>query len=154
MKKARLILSASMLSFAALSAVTFSSCSKDEEECLVGYAGSDCKTEVRQSYFNTYRGNGSDSDGDTYTNWALKFSAQGTDVTKMRMNLLDETDASVLALVVTLQTNTTFSVDSYTTSDGYTYTGNGSINENTASLTLREATTGSTLTYTFTNMNK
>jgi hypothetical protein len=56
MKKARLILTASMLSIAAFSAVTLSSCSKDET-CLPGYEGKDCKTEMRTKFMKTWNAN-------------------------------------------------------------------------------------------------
>jgi len=54
MKKARLILSASMLSIAAFSAVTFTSCSKDDESCPAGMEGKDCNTESRAKFIKTW----------------------------------------------------------------------------------------------------
>lgn len=56
MKKARLILSASMLSIAAFSAVTFSSCSKDDEICPVGKEGDDCETLSRVKFIGDWDG--------------------------------------------------------------------------------------------------
>lgn len=157
MKKARLILTASMLTIAGFSAVTLSSCSKDDQTCLTGYEGSDCKTEVRTKYYNSYRGTGSDNSGGTYTNWALKFNALGTDATKMQLQVVDNNNAPQLLFNVTLSTNTTYTVEPKT--DGaFSYTGNGSINTTNASLTLTEKdnTTGTIVTtvYTFANMNK
>jgi hypothetical protein len=55
MRKARLILSASLLTIGTFSAVTFSSCSKDEV-CPVGYTGKDCKTLVRNNFVGTWNG--------------------------------------------------------------------------------------------------
>ncbi len=157
MKKARLILSASMLSIAAFSAVTFSSCSKDEEICLVGYAGDDCKTEVRKDYFNTYRGTGNDSDGGTYTDWGMVFTTLGTDVTNMKLAMVDNNDITRMSFNVKLNTNTTFTVEEKV--DGTsTWTGQGTVNSTNASVTLIEkdasGTPVQTYTFTFANMIK
>ncbi len=56
MKKARLILTASMLTIAGFTAVTFSSCSKDDKVCPAGYEGSDCKTLSRINLSATWTG--------------------------------------------------------------------------------------------------
>jgi len=154
MKKARFIITASMVALMGLSAFTFSSCTKDDQECAVGLEGKNCDQQVRTKYYNTYRGNGTDNQGNTYTNWAMDFSQEGTDATKMRMRLLDDADDPVISAVVTLQTNTTFTVNQFTNNQGLTYSGNGSIDENTASLTLREEGSGDIVTYTFSNMNR
>lgn len=160
MKKARLILSASLLTMGAFSAMTFTSCSKDDETCLVGFTGDDCKTEIRTQYYNTYRGSGSyqgsDGSSDTYTDWALRFNALGTDATKMRLNLLDANDAVQMSFDVTLTTNTTFSLVEKVDGNS-TFTGSGTVNGTTASLTINETESGvivNTYVYTFNNMIK
>lgn len=67
MKKARLILSASLLTVATFTAITFSSCSKDEV-CPVGYTGEDCKVLVRDQFIGTYVGTEQCTTGDdSYT---------------------------------------------------------------------------------------
>jgi hypothetical protein len=155
MRSIRHILLASVLTVSAFSTVTFTSCKKDDDGCAVGYTGSNCKTEVRASYYNTYKGNGSDNAGNTYTNWSIRFSALGTDPLKMTMVLQDATTAPQVAATVTLTSNTTFTVDQVTIT-GYTYTGTGSVNESSASLSLTEVggTPSSTTIYTFSNMLK
>lgn len=55
MKKARIILSASLLTIASFATLTFSSCSKDEV-CPVGYTGKDCKTLVRDNFIGNWSG--------------------------------------------------------------------------------------------------
>ncbi|MFT4062265.1 MAG: hypothetical protein QM642_07915 [Edaphocola sp.] len=55
MKKARLILSASMLAAAGFTAATFTSCTK-EETCNVGYEGDDCKTLSRDKFIGQWKG--------------------------------------------------------------------------------------------------
>lgn len=56
MKKARLILTASLLSVGTFSAITFSSCSKDEV-CPVGYEGKKCDTEMRAKFIKSWSAN-------------------------------------------------------------------------------------------------
>lgn len=54
MKKSRLILAASLLSFGAFSTV-LTSCS-DDEPCNLGYEGSDCKTLSRDKFIGAWKG--------------------------------------------------------------------------------------------------
>lgn len=158
MKKARLILSAALLTVGGFSTLTMTSCTKDEVICETGYEGDNCKSEVRLKYYNTYRGTGSaviDGNNETFTNWGVRFMApsSGASVTTLRANLIDAADASQLAFDVTLTTNTTFNVVPFT-NDGASYTGSGSVNENTASLTLTEVESGTTVVYSFPTLNK
>jgi hypothetical protein len=145
------------LSVSALSAVTLTSCNKDDETCTVGLSGKDCKTEVRSSYYNSYKGNGSDNDGNTYTGWTAKFSALGTDPTKMNLQLLNDKLASINALTVTLSTNTAFNIDQKVSGD-ITTTGTGTISESSCSLTITEKDASGVVTtttvYTFNNLVK
>ncbi len=169
MKSIRNIAFAALMTIGAFSAITYTACNKDECKdvvcnnggtcvdgtcsCPFQYSGSTCQAEVRASYYNTYRGNGVDSDGDTYTNWALKFYASGTDAKVMGMDLLTNTNASVAALTVTLQSATTFTVNSVNIS-GTTFTGTGTVDGSKATLTLNAAEGGQTLVFTFNNMIK
>jgi len=54
MRSIRHILLASVLSVSAFSAMTLTSCKKDDESCPVGYEGSDCKTESRTKFAKTW----------------------------------------------------------------------------------------------------
>lgn len=54
MKKARLILSASLLTIGTFSAMTFSSCSKDDKICNTGYEGDNCDVEIREQMIGSY----------------------------------------------------------------------------------------------------
>lgn len=53
MKKARLILTASMLTIAGFASVTMTSCSKDEV-CPAGYEGSKCDVEMRTKFIKSW----------------------------------------------------------------------------------------------------
>jgi hypothetical protein len=169
MKSFRNVALSTLLTIGAFSAITYTSCTKDECKdvvcqnggtcadgkctCTYAFEGTNCETQVRAKYYNTYRGNGVDSDGDTYTNWGLKFYQSSDDAKVLGMDLLTSTNASVAALKVTLQSATTFAVNEQTIA-GTTYSGSGSITATSASLTLTAKESGITLTFTFANMNK
>lgn len=55
MKKAKLIMAASMLTLGAFSVTLFTSCSKDKE-CEIGYEGDDCKTLMRDKFVGDWSG--------------------------------------------------------------------------------------------------
>lgn len=167
MKSIRNIAFSALLTIGAFTAVTFTACNPDECKdvvcnnggtCVTGtcscatyYTGTNCSDQVRTGYYNTYKGNGSDSDGDTYTNWGLKFYKVGDDAKKMGLDLMDANNSSAVALTVTLQSNTTFQVDQKV--DGTTtFTGTGTIDGNKATLSLSVADTqDGTYVITFTN---
>lgn len=153
MKLIRNIALTSFLTVAAFSAVTFTSCSKDDSGCAVGYTGSNCKDEVRASYYHTYKGNGSDNGTppQTYTGFQMTFASSAAGVTKMLMTLTDASGTGVVSGTVTLNSNTTFTVDPVS-AGGYSYSGTGTVTASTASLNLVETGGGSTITYTFNNM--
>lgn len=169
MKSIRNIVLSAFLTIGAFTAITYTACNKDECkdvvcnnggtcvsgvcQCTTGFTGTNCETQIRSKYFNTYKGNGSDNEGGTYTNWSLKFYSVGSDALGMGMDLLDDNNASQGAFTIKLNTNTTFTVDAKT-SGLYSYTGSGTITESTATLTLNEKTIAGTTTtiYTFNNM--
>lgn len=161
MKSVKQLAFAALLSLGALGAVTMVSCNKEDDPiiCDVGYTGDDCNTMVIASYTGQYKGSGTDNNGETYTNWSLTMAPSSTtDVTKMTMILSNENGQPIRTLGITLKTNTSFDVDNFTTSDNYTYSGTGTINATTISLTLNErdneANPPTTVVYTFNNMTK
>ena len=154
----KLALSA-FLTVSAIGTITMTSCTKDPKVCTTGLSGSDCKTEIRASYYNSYKGSGSDNDTppNTYTNWTAKFTALGTDATKMNLQLLNSVLAPADLFTVTLSTNTTFKIDSKVV-DKSTYSGTGTISATSVSLTITEVdasvTPSKTYITTFNNMVK
>jgi hypothetical protein len=153
----KLALSA-IIPLSTLAALTMTSCTKDEPlVCSTGLTGSDCKTELRVSYYNSYKGSGFDNAGGTYTDWTARFTALGTEPTKMNMQLLNDKLASMEALTVMLTSNTTFNIDSKTSGTS-TFSGTGTIDASkvTLSITEKENLLGVTTTYilTFNNMVK
>jgi len=171
MKSIRNIAFSALLTIGAFTAITYTSCNKDECKdvvcnnggscdngtcvCPTGYTGSSCDNEVRASYYNTYKGNGFDNEGDTYTNWGIRYYSVGTDAKTMGMELLTNTNAPVAAMNVTLTSNTTFTINSTVDGD-ITYTGSGTVSETTTSVTInaKDASTSVTLIFTFNNMVK
>ena len=173
MKLIRRIALTALVTFTTFGAVTFTSCNPDKCKdvvcqnngncnsedgtctCPTGFDGANCQTEVRNTYDATYKGNGTDSDGDTYTGWSLKFDPVGTDPTAMTLTLQDENGAQILQFTVHLNSNSTYTVDEQTTLL-YKYTGSGTVNTNVATLTLteNELGTSNTLVFTFNNMVK
>jgi hypothetical protein len=89
MRKARLILSASLLTIGTFSAVTFSSCSKDDKICNVGYEGEDCKTLSRTKFVGKWGGTELCTIGDdTYT---IEIAAgSGSDLTLVYTNVYND----------------------------------------------------------------
>lgn len=158
MKKSRLLLTIGLLAFAGAS-TTLTSCG-DDTVCPSFMEGSDCKDEVRANYYNTYRGTAINDHGGTFTNWALRFSSGGSDVSKMKLEVLDEVDDNKFLFEANLKSNTTFEITPTTLTIGgadFEYTGSGSISASTVSFTLTEkdkAGVEETYVYTFNNFNK
>lgn len=158
MKKSRLLLTIGLLAFAGAS-TTLTSCG-DDTVCPSFMEGDDCKDEVRANYYNTYRGTASDNHGGTYTDWALRFSSGGSDVSKMKLEILDDVDANKFLFDATLKSNTSFEITPKTMTIGgvdFEYSGNGNISATTVSFTLTEKDKDGvedTYIYTFNNFNK
>lgn len=172
MKSIRNIAFSALLAVGAFTMVTYTACTKDECKdvvcnnggtcvdgtcnCATYYEGTNCDNQVRAKYYNTYKGNGSDSDGDTYTNWGLKFYKVGDDVKSLGLDVLDNNNVSAVALNITLTSNTTFNVNQKV--DGTTtFTGTGTISADgstaTLSLSVNDSVDG-TYVITFSSMNK
>lgn len=155
MKKVRLITSAALVAIAGLT-MTMTSCNPEPVECAVGYEGKNCKDEVRESYYNTYIGDGINDHGGTYTDWSITFE-KGTaleDVTSMKLYVKDANETNQHIFDVNLTTNTTYSIVPVF-KDGWEFTGNGTVSVNSASLTFTEVDPDGieeTYTYTFSNM--
>ena len=166
------------LSIGAFCAVMYTSCSKDACKgvtcnnggtcsggnctCVAGYYGVSCDTVYRNTYVNTYKGNGVDNatPSNTYTGWYFVFTAPGSTISNMNLVIQDNTTAPVVSLPIVLTTyspnGSVFTITS-TTSGGSTYTGTGTITSSVVSnLTVIETnnTTSVVTTYTFTNLLK
>lgn len=175
MKSVKHIALSALLTVGAFGTVLYTSCTKDECKdvvcqnsgtcnggtctCPTGVGGTNCETIFRTTYANTYVGNGTDNEGDTYTNWRAKFTATGTDLTKMEMQLQDATGAPVVTLPIVLSdikaSGSVFTITS-TSQLGATYTGTGTITGTICSISLNEKENGGSgnIVYTFTNMAK
>lgn len=89
MKKARLILTASLLTIGAFSTVTFTSCSKDDKVCATGYEGEDCKTLSRTKFVGSWRGTEECTAGDD--NYTIQIAAgTGNDLSLIYSNVYNQ----------------------------------------------------------------
>jgi hypothetical protein len=89
MKKARLILSASLLTLGAFSAVTMTSCSKDDETCKVGYEGTDCKTLSRDKFIGNWKGTEACTEGTDEYNIGIT-AGSGSEITVVYSNVYNQ----------------------------------------------------------------
>jgi len=78
MKKARLILSASMFALMGMSALTFTSCSKDDKVCDAGYEGKDCDVQIRTPMLGTYTATDKDNDDGTIETYTAVITTNST----------------------------------------------------------------------------
>jgi len=147
-------------------AVSYSSCHKDNCKntvcknagvckdgvcvCAFMYEGSLCQTESRNSYYGTYRGMGTNSEGDTYLNWALKFYQSGSN-TQLGLDILTEQNTTRASLTIQMQTTDSFIVLPQTGSNTV-LKGYGKVNSKNASLTIIDS--AEVLTISFNNMQK
>jgi hypothetical protein len=149
MKKARLILTASLLTIGTFSAITFSSCSKDDKVCNVGYEGTDCKTLSRTKFVGTWQGSESCTVGtDNYT---IQLSAgSGSEITLIYTNVYNQNFTASGTMTGT--NGFSFSGNGIGTGGGsVTFSGTGALDSSTGVLTVNYTITGTTSnTCTFT----
>lgn len=141
MKKARLILTASLLTIGAFSAVTFTSCSKDDEVCPTGYEGSDCKTLSRTKFIGSWKGSEQCSTGDD--NYTIVISAgSGSELSIIYNNVYNQQFTATGNI-----TGTNGFTFEGTGAGGVTFSGTGTLNTGTGQLAVTYTIyTGSILT--------
>lgn len=150
-------------------------CSGGVCQCPTGVGGNDCETIYRSAYVNTYMGNGK---GDTlfadtikksvaYFNSTMTFDTNGTtSLLQMNLTFRDTGGRVPLKFSITLSNQTiagsTFTIQP-TATNGFHFSGSGSISASTASFDLTEVAdtsvhspmdTGITVSYTFHNYIK
>lgn len=130
--------------------VTYTSCKKDKCKkvtcanggtcydgncaCASGYTGKTCETLARDIFAKSYKGDGTDTDGDNYTGNTLVFSA-GADNATMKLRLLDGSGGEANSFEVKLGSNNTYTLVTKT-EFSQTYNGTGTLSETEASLKL------------------
>lgn len=177
MKSIKYVALSAFLTLSAFCAVLYTSCSKDKCKdvtclnggtcsdgnctCKVGTSGTNCDVVYRTLFSFTYKGNGTDNIGGTYTNNTLTFTSPSdtSDYTQMQMVWKDGVGGVVYTLPVTLSNFATsgaiITIPS-TTQSGYTVSGTGTISATAVSLSLTETPVGggTAVIYTFTNFLK
>lgn len=141
MRKARLILSASLLTIGTFSAVTFSSCSKDDQQCAAGYEGKNCETQYRLEMVGTY--NATDVDDVTGTSFPYTpvISANTTSSTPTIVTIANFGDFYSNTELVTSNLSKSGSIISFTIpaqkpDNVYQVTGNGTFNTQTKKIDI------------------
>lgn len=146
MKLVRNIALASVLTLSAFSAVTFTSCSKDDSGCAVGYEGSDCKTLSRDKFVGIYVGTEQCSSGND--NYNITIGANSDQIKLTMTNLYNQN----LTAIGTMTSTTTFSFNGNQTVGGVnvTFSGNGSLNANQLTVTyqINDGTNNNSCTFT------
>lgn len=144
MKKVRLILSASMIALVGISAVTFSSCTKDSGDCAVGYTGKNCDKEIRTPMLGTY--NATDvNDANSADVYAYNPVISVNNSVSV-VNISNFGDFFHNAQLVTSNVsedgdNISFTIPSQKPDNVYTVSGTGTYNSNTKKITVNYAIT-------------
>lgn len=152
MKKARLILSASMIALMGLSAVTFSSCSKSED-CAVGYTGKNCDVEIRTPMLGTYNATDkNDADPTDVQTYTLSITTGATTpVVNIHSfgNFFSNTEI-VTSNVTESGDNISFTIPSQLPDGSYTVSGSGTYNSKSKTITINYSISSGTqiLNYT------
>ena len=143
MKKAKLILTASMFALMGMSAMTMTSCTKDDKICDAGYEGKNCDVQTRTPMLGTYNATDVQTDGGaTFTyNPTIKTHATATIVNISKFgDFFTETE------LVTSNISKSGNIISFTIPiqkpDGvYTVSGSGSFDISTKKITLQYSLT-------------
>lgn len=147
MKKVRLILSASMIALMGISAVTFTSCTKDDD-CAVGYTGKNCDEEIRTPMLGNYSASETDDLGES-VNYNITIS-ESSSVQEISINHLAALgggayliDKKTVATISENGKNISFNIAYQTPNpiedvEGHTYSveGSGSYNSKTEEITV------------------
>lgn len=132
MKKARLILSASLLTIAAFTSVTMVSCSKDDDTCPTGYEGNKCETLSSAKFVGSY----SVQEDCSVSGAVGPYSTTIVQSTTNQVNILlnDFGDFSATITVTGSVDQNALTISSQTVA-GYTISGNGSYSNGVISIT-------------------
>lgn len=116
-------------------------CTDGTCSCPSGFEGANCDTESRTKLIGAYLLSGTDSDGGTYTNVNASTSTSSASKTKF----IFAVPLAALSLTCTMTSSSAFTIDNVTLS-GSTYTGNGTFNGTTMTITINETSaSGSTI---------
>jgi hypothetical protein len=122
----------------AMQCINHGICNNGQCRCLPGTAGANCQTIYRDAYKGFYKGQ-PPNDSSSVTTHALQFRYNDGDTLYKEMDMLwiDEMNQTVANVQINFQdqslTGSTFSVVP-TTSNGVTYTGNGTVTDRMATV--------------------
>lgn len=162
MKSIKYIALSAFLTLSALSAVLYSSCTKDECKdvtcqnggvcsggnctCTVGYEGTRCETKSRDKFIGTYVGTEACTLGtDAYS---ITISAN-SDAIKLTLTNLYNNGSPIITAICTMTGENTFSFNG-TALPAITFNGTGTLSTNTLTVayTINDGTTNNSCTFT------
>ncbi|PSK88821.1 hypothetical protein [Taibaiella chishuiensis] len=139
MKKARLLLTASMLTIAGFASVTLTSCSKDDKICNEGYEGSNCDVEVRTKFLGQWSAQDRKEDGTQLPAYTANVVKNPSSISKMNIGGFSgiPSNGGFAADVIVSASGTTFTIPPQEPdADGFSVEGNGFINSAGNSITV------------------
>lgn len=154
MKKARLILSASLLTIGTFSALTFTSCSKDDKICNEGYEGKNCDVEIRTKFLGVWSALDRKEDGTQLPAYTATIVKNPSSIAKMNIGGFSgiPSNGGFAADVIVNANGTSFTIPSQEPdADGYSVQGSGTLgstNTITVNYTITKISTGQVNTYT------
>lgn len=155
MRKARLILSASLLTIGTFSAVTFSSCSKDDPICPTGMEGKNCDVEIRTKFLGSWSASDKKEDGSQLPAYTANIVKNPSSIEKLNIGGFSglPSNGGFAADVIVSASGMSFTIPTQEPdADGYTVHGGGTINTAgnalTVNYTITKVSTGETINYT------
>jgi len=130
----------------AIQCINHGTCNNGQCRCLPGTGGANCQTIYRDAYRGDYRGVPPNDSMSTYMH-TLQFRYTDGDTLYKEMDMLwiDENNQTVANVQINFMeqslTSSTFSVVP-TTAGGVTYTGNGTVNDRTATVQMKRTYAG------------
>lgn len=138
MKKVRLILTTSMVALMGLSALTISSCTKDDKDCPVGMEGKNCDEEIRTPMLGTYAARDVDDLDGSIINYHPSIE-KNTSVDKVSIFKFGDFYVGqeiVISNVSKSGSNINFSIPSQKPDGDYEVSGSGSFNTSTNTINI------------------
>lgn len=155
MKKARLILSAALLTVGGFSTLTMTSCGKDEVICETGYEGDDCKTEKREKFIGLWSAQDTKVGGADLPAYVANITKNSGNISQINIGGFSgiPQNGGFVANVIASSDGQSFSIPTQEPdNDGYQVRGNATLDATktklTVEYTITEVSTNDAISYT------
>ncbi|HEY9176404.1 MAG TPA: calcium-binding EGF-like domain-containing protein, partial [Flavipsychrobacter sp.] len=112
-------------------------CKSGKCACTGGYWGDSCQYEYRARFYKTYRGDGTNDTGHTYTGYHARFSKDGDDKSSMLLETWEDKSENTLRFKIQLESTGHYELLPGTAVDSlWYYSGSGILSDDKASLVL------------------